>query len=141
MSVTVRRSTSLVAIAVAIALVLIRGDQPRAQDGSTLIQDVDAIITWQLPSGQAVELAFIGTLNGGVLEGTVDDGEKPVTVTGAVAIDGSISGTLTAQSGAVLGTFAGDETGGTYTLSSLQNGGTFSVNELTFSVDNGTVTP
>lgn len=115
---------------VVVLVLALRGDL-QGQQAPGSMQDVDAIITWQVPSAQTVELAFLGRVTGSVLEGVLDDGKRPVNVAGTVAPDGSMSGTLTAQDGSVVGTFAGDETGGGYALDGLENGGTWAVSELT----------
>jgi hypothetical protein len=70
-------------------------------------QPLDGVVYWQPPIGEVRRLVFHGTIAGTAVQGTLDDGEKPVKVWGTVADDGSLSGRVEAQDGTVLGTFAG----------------------------------
>jgi hypothetical protein len=62
-------------------------------------------VVWQPPSGELRTLAFQGTQAGDTVQGTLNDGERPVTVQGTVGPGGLLSGTVRAQDGTVLGTF------------------------------------
>lgn len=65
-------------------------------------------VLWRLPSGETKAYLFRGTVGGGLVQGTLDDGQVVVTVDGVVAPDGAFSGTLRRADGTVAGTFVRD---------------------------------
>jgi hypothetical protein len=64
-------------------------------------------VLWRLPSGETKAYLFRGTVVDGVVQGTLDDGERPVAVEGQLTTDGSFTGVLKREDGSVVGSFAG----------------------------------
>ncbi|HEX5852925.1 MAG TPA: hypothetical protein VFY36_07530, partial [Solirubrobacteraceae bacterium] len=70
------------------------------------VDKISGTVSWQPPSGEPRPLPFYGTVTGGtILEGVLLDGFKQVTVSGTIAEDGSVSGTIKADDGSPMGTF------------------------------------
>jgi hypothetical protein len=83
-------------------------------------EELVATLTWTGPTGTEGEVLFQGTADGSALQGRVYAGNDQLVVTGTIATDGGVSGTLTTTDGLAVGTFGGTRNGteleGTYAV-------------------------
>jgi hypothetical protein len=104
-----QRARRIAACASLLAFAVLVAVPARARDAQTE-RAVRARVVWQAPIGKSRTLVFTGSFKGGRFEGTLRDGRHLMDVSGDVAANGSVSGTVAQRGGKVLGSFSGTGT-------------------------------